>query len=132
MGAVRHRHEALDGAQMRAQLADQAGKGNIEEENLVFRVIDNVLDLLGEKTRIDCVQHRADSGDGEIEFHVAMRVPGQRADAVAGLHAHGNERLGKLLGATADFAIIGANGRAFAGPRDDLGVRMIGRGMLDQ
>ena len=62
-------------------------EGDIEEDALRAAVVDDIVDLLGEKTRVHRVQNGPDARDGEIQLQMAVRVPGQGRDPVAGLHA---------------------------------------------
>jgi hypothetical protein len=55
-------------------------------------VIDDVCQLLGKEPEIQSVQHRAHAGDGEIAFHVFLRIPAKGADPVAPLDAQPLER----------------------------------------
>ena len=50
-------------------------------------MIDDVGQLIGSQAQVQSVQHRAVTGDGEVQLQMAKAVPAQRADAVAGLHA---------------------------------------------
>ena len=66
---------------------DQRQEGEVEEQHLVFGVVGDVDDLVGVQARVERVQHRARAGDRVVELHVAVAVPGERGDAVAGLDA---------------------------------------------
>ncbi|MNF29569.1 hypothetical protein D3C84_102770 [compost metagenome] len=98
-------NEGLDVRQFRREFLDQGGEARVEEQVLVFAMVGDELDLLREQTRVDGVQHGAHAGYAEIQLHVPVAVPGQGADALAGLHAEGGQGIGKLFGALADVRI---------------------------
>ena len=114
------------------KLRDEIGEGDVEKQHAAFGVIDDVFDLLRKQPGIDGMQHGADPGDREVELHVAMRVPGERRDPIARLHAEPDQRLRELRGARPQAGVIGAVERPFAGPADDLDFGMIARRVLDQ
>ena len=67
------------------QRLDQRREGEIEEQVSVLGVVDDVGDLLRKQPRIDRVQHRPRAGDAVVELQVAVAVPRERGDAIAGL-----------------------------------------------
>jgi hypothetical protein len=88
-------------------------------------MIDDELELLGEQPRIDGMQDRAHARDGVVQLEVPVIVPGQRGDAVAGLHPGSPERVGQLACAAEDFAPVGAVPGIVKGDRDDLAVGVV-------
>src|SRR6266850_2824631 len=54
---VGHRDEGLDALELRPQLLDQRRERRVEEKYLVFRVVRDVGDLVGEEPRIDRMDH---------------------------------------------------------------------------
>jgi hypothetical protein len=73
----------------------------VHEEHAVGRVVHDVADLLREEPDVDGVQHGARRRHAEVELEMAMRVPRERADAVAGLDAERPERVRRPRGRTA-------------------------------
>ena len=127
-----HRDEPLDRLELRSELRDQRREREIEEKIAVCRVIGDVFDLLGEEARVDRVQHGADAGDAEVELHVAIAVPRERGNAIAGSHAENPERLGKLLRAAMNVGVRTTMERTLDRARDDLAARMKPVRVLDQ
>jgi hypothetical protein len=71
--------------QMRCQPLYQRSEARIDKEQPICRVVDYVDDLVIEQPGVDRMADRADPGDRVIEFEMAERIPGESADAVAGL-----------------------------------------------
>ncbi len=61
-------------------------------------------ELLGEQTDVERVEHRAHRRDREVRRQVLRRVPAERADPVAGLHAELGERGREAIGVVGDLA----------------------------
>ena len=61
-----------------------------------FGMVDRVDDLLVEQARVGGVQHGAEAGDGVEQFEMAVRVPRQAGDAVAGFDAEALQGVGGL------------------------------------
>ncbi len=132
--AVGHRHPALDVRAMRREALDQRHEGQVEEDVLIIGVVDDVGDLVGEQARIDGVAHRARARHAIVDLQVPVAVPGQRADALAGLHAERGQRIRQLLGAIAHGRVRGAmelTPIALHAARHDFGRTVVPRGMFD-
>ena len=132
MRAVGHRHDMAHTLHLRQQLFHGGQQVEVDEEELILGVVHDVDDLLGKEPRIDRVADRTHAGDAVVEFEVAVAVPGQRADAVAGLDAEREQRLGHLLRALVGVAVGVAVDRPFDGAGDDLGIAVVEGGMLDE
>ena len=113
--AVRHQHVGLDGLESGGDLLDQRQEGRIEEQRRVLGVVGDVGDLLGEQPRVDGVADGADAGDGVVELEVAVAVPGQRRDPVAGLDAEPDQRVRQPADALARLGVAVAMEAAFDG-----------------
>ncbi len=87
MRAVGHRHIAGVFRELVAQAGHQRREGGVEEQQAVVRVVDDIGHLLRRQARVDGMADRADTGDGVIKFQVAVAVPGQGGDPVAGFDA---------------------------------------------
>ena len=129
---IRHRHGPFDLAEPRPEIRHERGKRHVEEQHAAFRVVQDVVDLLGKEPRIDRVQHSSDAGDSEIEFEMPVRVPGEGGDAVARADAHAQQSVGKPCRAGADLGPVRAHDRPLAGTAYDLDVGVIAGRMLDQ
>ena len=73
----------LDRGQLICDPLHQLDEGEVDEQDAVFRVVDDVDDLLREEPRVHRVQHGAHARDAVEELQVAIAVPGERADPVA-------------------------------------------------
>ena len=131
VGAIGHRHPALDALARRGELLGERRERQVEEDVAVFRVVDDEHQLLGKKPRIDGVDHGAHSGDAVVELEVAEAVPGERADALALSHAQPRERLGEALRAPVRLAVRIPVDRTLDGARDDFRVAVAAVGMRD-
>ena len=87
VGAIGHHHIVLHRLQRGRELRHQRRKAHIEKQHLVFRVVDDVVDLLWEQTRVDRVQHRPAARHAVIQRQMPVGVPSQCAHPVPGLHA---------------------------------------------
>src|SRR3546814_6351294 len=76
--SICHRHPVAHRWTLRRQLLDQWRKRQVEKQHLVFGVIDDPRDLLGEQPRIDRVKHIAAAGDRVVQLEMPIAVPGQR------------------------------------------------------
>ncbi|MCY1374628.1 hypothetical protein D9M69_619810 [compost metagenome] len=101
---------------------EQLGEAGVEEHVAVFGVVQDVGDLLREQARVHCVQHGLHARDAEVQLDMAVRVPGQRGHAVAGLHAQRGERIGQALGALLHLAPVAAVCAAVDQVRHDLAL----------
>jgi hypothetical protein len=63
---------------------------------------------------------------------MAVRVPGERADRHAGLHAEPRKRLGEPLHAAMRLCVIVAEEIALELARNDLGFAVVLRRVLDE
>jgi hypothetical protein len=57
MRMIGHGNIDRDAFQRRCQLLDQRGEADIEKQELIFGVVDDVLDLFGKQPRVHGVQH---------------------------------------------------------------------------
>jgi len=87
-------------------LLNERQEGGIDEENGILRVVDDVSDLLGKESGIDGVNDRPAARDGVIEFVMAVRVPGERGDAVLMLYTEPDQRIGELARAGGCLCIV--------------------------
>ncbi len=122
----------LNRLQQRRDLFDDRREGDVEEDDLVFGVIDDPGDLLGEKPRVQSVEHRAHAHGAVPSFKMPIRVPGERCNAITERDRALAQRIGDLLGARADGGI----GRALQlailnGAGDDFAVWEGGVGVIE-
>jgi hypothetical protein len=132
MRAVGHQDEMPDGLHLRRQLLDQRQEGQVEEQDLVRRVIENVDQLVDEEPRIDRVADRAYARDRVVELDVPVAVPGQCRDPVAEADFELSQRLGQLLRSAIDLGICREVHRPLDRAGDNLRIRMVLSCVLDQ
>ena len=58
-------------------------------------MVDDIGHLVRRQARVDGMADRADTGDGVIQLQVAVAVPGQGGDPVAGFHAQRHQAVGQ-------------------------------------
>ncbi len=130
--AIRQRYEVLYRCQPRRELLYQRGKADIEEQDLVARMIDDVLELLRKQSRIDGVQYRAAAGYAVKELEMTVPIPGQCAHAIARLHAESGHQIGNPRCAPFDIGVCATMNRSVDSAGDDLTFGMNVRGVLNQ
>ncbi len=86
-------------------------------------MVDDIDELFGEQAHVEGVQDRPHAGDGHVELEVALVVPGERADAVAGLDPEPPEDAREAVDARGDLGEARALGPV-GGERQDLGSGM--------
>ena len=64
----------------------QPGEVGIDEDHLVFPVVDDVDQLVGEQPDVERVADPAGVGGGPVELVVTLVVPGESADRLSGAH----------------------------------------------
>ncbi len=129
--AVAHHHPALHARAMRRHAFHQRQEGGIEEHVLVFGVVDDVGDLLGEQARVDGMAYRSRARYAVVDLQVTIAIPGQRADTVARLHAQRGDGLGQLARAQLAVAVGITVQIAFGPSRDDFRAAIVACGVLD-
>ncbi len=77
----------------------------VDEQHAVLRVVHDVADLLREEPDVDRVEHGARRRHAEVELQVAVRVPRERADAIARPDAERPERVGEPGRPPCDVAV---------------------------
>ena len=117
---------------MRRELFDERKEREIEEDQPVFRMVDDVRELVEEEPGIDRVDDRFHPGHRVIELEVAIPVPGERADALAGRDAEAPEGARKPARPGMGVAVRVAVDRSFDRARHDLGVAMAAIRVADE
>ena len=118
---------ALHRRQLACDLLDDRHEGRVEEDDLVFGVIDDPGDLLGEQARVQRVQTAPMPMAPYQTSMWRVGVPGQRRDAVAGLDAAlPAARWRACLARRQMLAVGGARDRPLDGAGHDLAAREIG------
>ncbi len=131
VGRVGEDDIALDRRQAIDDRLKQRHEGEIDEGDLVFCVIHDPGDLLGEQPRIDGVIDRPGAGDAVPAFEMAIAVPGEGRDAIAELHSLALQPFGDLERALPNSAVVGGMHRPFDRARGDLLLWELDGGEID-
>ncbi|MNT22939.1 hypothetical protein D3C72_1583410 [compost metagenome] len=129
---VGQRVEAPDGREFFLQRLDQRRKRQVEEQDPVFRMVDDVFEMLRRQPRVDRVQHGAKAHYREVQFEMAIGVGRQRRHHAAMPDTEllqGNRQAARAL---AKLAPVAAVDGAFDRARDDLDVRVEALRVLKQ
>ena len=109
---------------MRRQLFHERQEGQVEEDQPVFRMVDDVRELVEEEPRVDRVDDRLHPRHRVIELEVAVPVPGERADALAWRNAEAAEGAREPARPGVGVAVRVAVNRSFDRARHDFAVAM--------
>ena len=117
---VIHHDKFLHGLELRFEVGQRFHQRLVAENKFIFRVVDDVDELLGKQANVERVQNGAESGHGEVELHMAVAVPRESRDSVTGFDAEFSERLHQLQRTRVEFAIGIAVQAAVGEARDDF------------
>jgi hypothetical protein len=81
---------------MTVQRGNDWHKGQINEQDLIFRMIYDVGHLFTRQARVNCMAHCPHARDGVIQLKMPIPVPGQCRDTVARLHTKRAQGVGHL------------------------------------
>ncbi len=132
MRAVRQRDPRRHAGAMRRELLDERQKRQVEEDQPVFRVVDDVRELVEEEPRVDRVDDRFHPRHGVVELEVAVPVPGERADALAGHDAEAAEGAREPARPGVGVAVRVAVNGSFDRARHDFGVAVAAVRVADE
>jgi hypothetical protein len=118
--------------QLVADFLDDRQEGQIDEKQLVFGIVDDPGDLLGEEARVHRVIDASDSHQAIPDLQVPPVVPGKRRGPLAELEPVRIEPLGDAQRAGAQLAIVRAMDRPFHRAGDDFSTAMMLRRVIDQ
>src|SRR5713226_5592549 len=82
VGSLAHNHVELHCGQLIRDLLQQRYQVAINKNDLVFGVVDDVDQLVGKQADIEGVQDSTHAGNSEIEFKVAVGVPGKGGNTI--------------------------------------------------
>ena len=77
----------FDAADLIADGLEQGKQRGVDENHLVFGVVDDVGQLIGRQAEVQGMHDGAVAGNGEVQLQMAVAVPAQRADAITRLDA---------------------------------------------
>ena len=104
-GFVGHDDDGAEVGDRGEQGFDEGGEGWVGAEDDAAGVVEDVGDVGGGEAWVHGVDDAAHAGDGVVQLEVALAVPGEGGDAVAGLDAEGLEGAGEAAGAALDVAV---------------------------
>ena len=114
---------------LRRDGGDQRGEAAVHEQDFVLRMIDDVGDVVRVQARVDGVADRLHPRRGVVDLQMAIAVPGQRADAVAGADAQLLQHPDQSAGTRFDIAPGIAMGGVLVRAGHHLAGSMMARGM---
>ena len=123
---------ALDTRTLRRQSLDQRGEIDVEEDVAVIGVVGDVGDLFREQARIDGVADGGHARYGVVDLEMAVGIPRQGADAVAGADAERQQHARQLPRAATGIGVGVAMGAADRQAGDDFSVAVILARMLQE
>ena len=123
----------------RAQIGGDLGRDSggerretgVDEQHMIFGVVDDVGDIVRRQARIDGVADRAYAGNAVIKFEMAVAVHGQRGDAVAEADAQLPQRSHQLSRAQLQRPVVRARDAAVIAARHHFGVAVVAGGVQD-
>ncbi len=115
-----HHYPSLNIGALFRHLLNQRHEVGVGEHVLIVGVIDDVDNLLGEKSRVDRVANVARAGRRIIGFQMPVVVPGQRRDSIAALQAPCGDRVCQLPATLEGVSIGVAMTRVIPSDRHDL------------
>jgi hypothetical protein len=121
--SVADHHDVPDRRQLVEHAGEQRDQRAVHDDDPVLGVVGDVRQLLGEQPQVQCVQHRAHAGHGQVGDQVLGVVPHQGGDPlVAGDPEVVGQGVGELCALPPDLAVAHpARGGIRPGPGDDLG-----------
>src|SRR6202011_4341987 len=94
---------------------------SIEKDHAILSVVDDVRQLIRRQAEVEGVEHRAETGDCEVQLEMTVTIPAERPDAIAGLDAEPRQCVGEAMDAFVE-ARIRIAGHAVGGPSGDFFV----------
>ncbi len=88
---VGHCDENLRARDSRRDTLDQRKKRQVEEHDAIFRMVDDVRELINMQTGVQRMQHGPGPRHGKVQLHVTVAVPRQRRYPLARLDAEACE-----------------------------------------
>src|SRR5262249_45455162 len=107
MSSISEHDIALDRGKTRCKLFHQWHKGEVEQHDPIFGVVDDPGDLVRKEPGVDGVIDRSDAEDSIPALRVTPAVPWQGRDPVGELDAVLGEPLGHPEGTRPDVLIVG-------------------------
>ena len=125
---VGEQNDLLDGFHLVFYRGQQGQEVGIDQDDVVFGVVDRIDELFRRQADVDGVQHRTHHGDRKKALQVAVAVPVHHCHGVPLFYAQRFQGIGQALYPLVQFDV----GVGHLVPVDDLPVREIGqRGAQD-
>ena len=122
---VAHLHPALHGWACWRNRFDQWRKCAVEKHHGVFRVVDDVNQLLREQSGVQGVHHRTHARHRIVNFNMAIAVPGQSGNVFTLLNTQAGQGIGQFLSAFGHFAVGGPMNIAFRAARHNFNMWVV-------
>src|SRR5215472_17088181 len=90
-------HKVAHGLQARSDAGEDRHHRIFHQDDRVLGVVDDILELLGEKPQVEGVEDSAHQRHCEVCFEMLLGVPRQRPDAIIGSHAEAPQRSRQLF-----------------------------------
>ena len=103
--AIVHQHEMPEVRKRREERREERQNRTVNENHFIVCVINDVRQLLGEKTDVERVEHPARARRCEVQLEVASCVPCKRCNATVGGDAQCVQRTGQLPGASSELGV---------------------------
>src|SRR5712692_8730424 len=120
-----------DRRQLAGDPLERREHASIHEQDAILRVVDDELEVFRKEAEVHGVQDRPAAGDGEVQFEVAIVIPGERAHPVSGSDAESFQGIGQARYALAELSIVVSVDPLLA-PGHDLLVGVEGRGSPEE
>ena len=98
-----HDDDPLDARALPHYAGEQARHGRVADDDLVRRMVDHVLELLGEEPDVEGVEDRAHARHGEVRLDMLLVVETEGPDTVARPDSEGREAVGQLCRSAPDL-----------------------------
>ena len=85
----------LDARQLGRELRQHGDERAVHDDDLVFGVVHDVHELVGEEPDVERVEHAAHARDREVGLEVLLGVPREGGDPITGVHAQAAQRGGE-------------------------------------
>ena len=105
LSGIVQQDELLNGIDAVADRFQDRQKFRVDQDHVIFGVIDGVENLLGGQADIDGMQHRTQHRHREKAFQIAVAVPIHHRDGIAGLDAQPSQPAGQPTHPLAQIAV---------------------------
>ena len=105
--AVVHDHQVFHCGERWQQRRNEREQRSVDKDDFVFGVIDDVRQLLGKQTNVECVRNTPRARWRKIQLEVTSRVPSKRGNTTVFANSQLVEHTAKLARARSPLAVRG-------------------------